>query len=103
CVTLLASLALLLLSGAEAAVSQGFFKNDAHPGKCYVKPNLILSAGQSAPYPDMECASINCGSNSLASIHTCGVYGPPPGCKLGPPKHPKANYPDCCEPTFICK
>ncbi|KAH8262958.1 hypothetical protein KR044_002534 [Drosophila immigrans] len=100
---LLVVLAALLMPPTEAAVMRGVFADPAHPGKCVVKPNLILNPGQTAKYPAMECARIICGDNSHAQIHTCGVEAPPPGCRLGPPKFPNADYPKCCEHEILCK
>ncbi|XP_017853834.1 uncharacterized protein LOC108607498 [Drosophila busckii] len=98
---LLITLATLLLPATEAALVHGSYKNEAHPGKCYIDAKTILSPGQTATMPG-QCEEIQCHENSEATITSCGVYGPPPGCKLGPPKQPKAKYPDCCEPTFVC-
>jgi len=63
-------LAALLLPQSEAGLLHGVFKDPAHPGKCVIKPNLILNPGQEASYPDMECASVRCGQNSEATIST---------------------------------
>ncbi|KAM8717290.1 hypothetical protein ACLKA7_004056 [Drosophila subpalustris] len=94
-------LAALLLPKSEAALARGIFKDPAHPGKCVVKPNLILSPGESARYPDMDCARIMCGQNSHATISTCGAQGAPPGYAMGEPKYPNADYPKCCERDVI--
>ncbi|EDW64914.2 uncharacterized protein [Drosophila virilis] len=99
---LLVLLAAMLLPTTEAAVARGIFKDPAHPGKCYIKPNLILNPGERAKYPDMECARIICAEHSMAEIHTCGVEAPPPGCKMGATKFPDADYPKCCEREIIC-
>ncbi|KAH8377019.1 hypothetical protein KR093_002768 [Drosophila rubida] len=96
-------LAALLLPHTEAAVARGIFANAAHPGKCFVSPQLILNPGQTANYPEMGCARIICEGNSQAQIHTCGVEAPPPGCRLGPPKFPNADYPKCCQHIIICE
>ncbi|XP_034471940.1 uncharacterized protein LOC117779752 [Drosophila innubila] len=95
-------LAALLLPHSEAALAQGIFKDPAHPGKCVVKPNLILNPGQNARYPDMDCAGIMCGENSHATISTCFTSAYPPNCKIGQPKYPNADYPDCCERHVTC-
>lgn len=61
---------MMLLGYSEAAVEFGFFKDAKHPGKCVIKPNLILSPGEEAPYPDYDCARVICGTDSMAQIHT---------------------------------
>ncbi|XP_034097433.1 U-scoloptoxin(16)-Ssd1a-like [Drosophila albomicans] len=99
---LLVLLAALLLPHTEAAVMRGVFADPAHPGKCVVKPNLILNPGQVAQYPAITCARIICEDNSHAQIHTCGVEAAPPGCHLGEPKFPNADYPKCCQREIIC-
>ncbi|KAH8419481.1 hypothetical protein KR222_008396 [Zaprionus bogoriensis] len=98
----LVALMVLLLPHTEAAVARGLFKDAKYPGKCVVKANLILSPGESAKYPDMECARVTCEDDSYAQILTCGVEAPPPGCKLGEPKFPGADYPKCCSRHIIC-
>ncbi|XP_034475311.1 U-scoloptoxin(16)-Ssd1a-like [Drosophila innubila] len=95
-------LAALLLPHSEAALARGIFKDPAHPGKCVVKPNLILSSGQSARYPDMDCARIMCEQDSHATISTCGVEAAPPGCRMSQPKYPNADYPKCCKRNIVC-
>ncbi|KAH8262960.1 hypothetical protein KR044_002532 [Drosophila immigrans] len=99
---LMALLAAMLLPQTEAGAASGVFKDPAHPGKCVLKPNVILNPGQIAKYPDMDCARIICGENSFAQIHTCGAVGVPPNC-VAETTHPKADYPKCCEVTFKCK
>ncbi|KAH8378081.1 hypothetical protein KR093_009071 [Drosophila rubida] len=98
---LLLLFAALLLPHTEAGLMQGKFANPAHPGKCFVSPNLILSPGEKAKYPQMECARIICQDNSYAQIMTCGAVGGPPNCKLKQ-SFPNADYPKCCEVEFIC-
>lgn len=61
---------LSLLSHSEAALARGIFKDDKHPGKCVIKPDLILSVGESAPYPDMDCARVICQTGSEGEIQT---------------------------------
>ncbi|EDW12966.1 uncharacterized protein LOC6577569 isoform X2 [Drosophila mojavensis] len=99
--TLLLTAALFLTPPTEAAVLRGLFANEKYPGKCYVSENLILSSGEQAKYPEMDCARIICGSESWAEIHTCGVEVPPPGFQFGNVKNPNADYPKCCERELI--
>ncbi|XP_023170377.2 uncharacterized protein LOC111599077 [Drosophila hydei] len=94
-------LAALLLAPTEAAVARGIFKDAKHPGKCYVSENVILSPGEYAKYPKMDCARIICASGSMAEIHTCGVEAPPPGFKFGKARNPNADYPDCCQHELV--
>lgn len=61
---------MMFVSYGEAAVARGIFKDDKHPGKCVIKPNVILSPGETAPYPDMGCARVICEQESMAQIHT---------------------------------
>ncbi|XP_034097434.1 uncharacterized protein LOC117563299 [Drosophila albomicans] len=98
---LLVLLAMLLLPQTEAGMASGYFADPAHPGKCVIKPNLILNPGQIGKYPDMDCARIICGENSLGQIHTCGAVGAPPNCEVEP-MFPNADYPKCCEVKMNC-
>nr|ACK44335.1 CG34215-like protein [Drosophila silvestris] len=100
-ILLMLLLAAFSVPQTEAAVSRGVFKNDAHPGKCYVNANLIMNLGDTAKYPDMDCARIICENDSMAEIHTCGVVSIT-GCTLGAVKFPDADYPKCCEREVIC-
>lgn len=61
---------MLFVSYGEAALAHGRFKDDKHPGKCVIKPDLILSPGEKAPYPDQACARITCGTESMGTIET---------------------------------
>lgn len=114
---LLAAIAVLLVSGYEAAVVRGVFKDPAHPGKCVLE-GLVLEKGQSARHPQ-RCERIICGENSAAEIQSyvcflqlyilyyirtyfrCGAYGLPPGKKFGKYTNPNADYPDCCNREII--
>ncbi|KQS70997.1 uncharacterized protein LOC26526202 [Drosophila erecta] len=96
---LLVAIAALLVSGYEAAVSQGVFKDPAHPGKCVLE-GLVLENGQIARHPQ-RCERIICGENSVAEIQSCGAYGLPPGKKFGKFTDPKADYPVCCNREII--
>ncbi|XP_030382902.1 uncharacterized protein LOC115630471 [Scaptodrosophila lebanonensis] len=102
----LSSLLLILVvfwGVSEAAILRGVFKDPAHPGKCVITPSLILSEGQAAKHPTMDCARAICGKDGHAQIHTCGTQGVMPGCELGARKYPSADYPQCCERHVICK
>ncbi|KNC28168.1 hypothetical protein FF38_04347 [Lucilia cuprina] len=83
-----------------AALSQGYFKDPAHPGKC-VYQGLVLSAGEEGKIPG-ACARMLCGSNSFAEVQTCGVMVPPPGCHYGDYIDINAPYAKCCEKKMIC-
>lgn len=60
--------AVILVSGTEAAVARGIFKDPAHPGKCVID-GLVLNAGQVARHPK-RCERILCGQNSEAEIQS---------------------------------
>eukprot|EP00099_Drosophila_melanogaster_P001592 NP_001097204.1 uncharacterized protein Dmel_CG34215 [Drosophila melanogaster] len=96
---LLAAIAVLLVSGYEAAVVRGVFEDPTHPGKCVLE-GLVLEKGQSARHPQ-RCERIICGENSAAEIQSCGAYGLPPGKKFGKYTNPNADYPDCCNREII--
>ncbi|KAH8328092.1 hypothetical protein KR067_003954 [Drosophila pandora] len=91
--------AVFLLSGNDAAVYRGIFKDPAHPGKCVVE-GLVLSSGQTARHPT-KCERINCGSDGNVEFHSCGAYGLPPGKKFGKYSSPKSDYPACCDREII--
>lgn len=61
---------MLLLSYSEAADSIGRYYNEKYPGKCYILPDLILSPGEIAPYPDRDCAIVTCKPNSMGRRQT---------------------------------
>ncbi|KAL7741249.1 hypothetical protein ACLKA6_015135 [Drosophila palustris] len=90
------------LSHTEAAVTSGIYKDPAHPGKCVLNSNLILSPGEMTKHPDLQCARIVCRDNSYAEIQNCGLELPLRYCKLGEPKFPNADYPICCPRKHIC-
>ncbi|XP_030382899.1 uncharacterized protein LOC115630469 [Scaptodrosophila lebanonensis] len=101
CLFLVGFLATLLpLDLTSAAVSIGVFKNEAHPGKCYIDEHTILSVGETATAPG--CQQISCGANSMAQFATCGLKGIGPPCKLGALKYPDADYPKCCINVMHC-
>ncbi|XP_039493823.1 uncharacterized protein LOC120453263 [Drosophila santomea] len=96
---LFVAIAVLLVSGYEAAVSRGVFKDPAHPGKCVLE-GLVLEKGQIARHPQ-RCEQIICEENSAVQIQSCGAYGLPPGKKFGKYTAPNADYPACCEREII--
>ncbi|XP_065354347.1 uncharacterized protein LOC135948820 [Calliphora vicina] len=83
-----------------AAVSVGYFRDPAHPGKC-VYEKLVLSAGEEAKLPN-RCARFICENDSFGSIQTCGVMAPPPGCKFTEYINIDAPYSECCAKKLVC-
>ncbi|XP_032591891.1 uncharacterized protein LOC6562314 isoform X3 [Drosophila grimshawi] len=100
-ILLMLLLAVFNVPQTEANVSIRGYWNEAHLDKCYVNANLIMNRGDTAKYPDLDCARIICQYNSMAEIHTCGVVSIE-GCTFGAVKFPDADYPDCCEREVIC-
>ncbi|XP_064540483.1 uncharacterized protein LOC135429922 [Drosophila montana] len=93
-------LATVLSTEIFAAVSQGSFKSDAHPGKCVYDANTILSKGDTKTLPN--CQLLTCNGDGAATIATCGVKAVPLPCKLGDAKYPDADYPKCCINAVHC-
>ncbi|EDW04182.1 uncharacterized protein LOC6562313 [Drosophila grimshawi] len=92
--------AFLLSADVLAAVSRGNFKDAAHPGKCVINADTILSEGETKT--DSNCQLISCHANGDASFSSCGVKGAPDPCKIGDKKYPKAEYPKCCINVLHC-
>ncbi|XP_032591889.1 uncharacterized protein LOC6562314 isoform X1 [Drosophila grimshawi] len=101
-ILLMLLLAVFNVPQTEANVSIRGYWNEAHLDKCYVNANLIMNRGDTAKYPDLDCARIICQYNSMAEIHTCNDIFVPPGCKYVARNSPDTDFPKCCERDVIC-
>uniref|UniRef100_A0A1I8NAZ2 Single domain-containing protein n=2 Tax=Musca domestica TaxID=7370 RepID=A0A1I8NAZ2_MUSDO len=97
---LVIALVLAFCTTAFSYEMSGFFKEDAHPGKCVYK-DLILSAGEEG-YPKSECVRLLCGDNSFGTIQGCGTQAAAPPCKLGDYVNRDGKYPECCKRHVVC-
>lgn len=64
--TFILFLTALLLPYTQGEGMSRLFSDPAHPGKCVITPNLILSPGEVRQHPDLQCAGIVCNDHSFA-------------------------------------
>ncbi|KAM7350387.1 uncharacterized protein ACRADG_008991 [Cochliomyia hominivorax] len=58
----------------QAAITQKYFRDSNHPGKCVVE-GKVLSPGEKIKHPTLECAEVTCDNSiGLATIETCDPF-----------------------------
>lgn len=54
----------------EAGITEKYFRDSKHPGKCVVE-GIVMSPGEKIKHPTMECAEVTCNNSiGLATIET---------------------------------
>ncbi|ALC49020.1 CG2444 [Drosophila busckii] len=99
---LVAAIVILSSHQAQAAIARADFSNAAHPGKCVLSQNSVMSPGESGKAPNHPCAGITCLGDGRVQFRTCQAVAPPKGCKLRDFVDTNRNYPECCERTYDC-
>uniref|UniRef100_A0A1B0BA95 Single domain-containing protein n=1 Tax=Glossina palpalis gambiensis TaxID=67801 RepID=A0A1B0BA95_9MUSC len=94
-------LSLALIPIILASRSIQFFQDPAHPGKCVIDRNIILSPGEEISTSDI-CGLIKCAHFGVALITGCITQGVHPTCKILGYVNRSAPFPLCCEKKILC-